>query len=224
MKTKEKKHGIIAGISLIIMAIAAGFAYGYAHNEIVADSPEITLNNLITNTSLFYAELSGWAIIFITDLVVAISLYFFFCKTSRPISVLTALIRIVYTLVLGIAIIQLFRIVPLLSGGQTDALELASQFQRFENLWSMGLIIFGLHLIGLGYLSVKSSSVPTWLGYLLYFGGASYTLLHGARHLDIFDAQLLISVEKILALPMGLAEILLAFFLIYHGFQKSSAK
>lgn len=224
MRKKEKKQGIIAGVSLIIMAIAAGFSFGYAHSNLVADSPEVTLQNLIANQSLFFAELAGWTVIFITDLIVAIALYFFFRSASKQISMGTAIIRILYTLILGIAIFQLFRIIPVLSSANPDSFEVASHIQRFEKLWSVGLVVFGLHLIGLGYLSVKLKPVSKLLGYLLYFGGISYTFLHGARHLGLFDVQILNSVENILALPMALAEILLAFWLIYNGLKKTPAK
>ncbi len=223
MQKKEKKYGIIAGISLVIMAIAAGFSYGYVHVKLVADSSEITLQNMTADKQLFFAELFGWSIIFITDLIVAIALYFFFRRTSKEISVVTAFIRIVYTLILGIAIIQLFKIVPVLSSGNPEASETASHLQLFEKLWSVGLIIFGLHLIGLGYLSVKSKSVHWLLGYLLYFGGICYTFLHSSRQLNLFDTKLINSIENILALPMALAEILLAFRLIYVGFRKPTA-
>ncbi|MEA3478879.1 MAG: DUF4386 domain-containing protein [Bacteroidota bacterium] len=229
MEKKERKKGIIAGISLLIMAIVAGFSFGYAHNNLVVDSPEITLQNLLTEKSLFLAELVGWILIFITDIIVAIALYFFFRSASKQISMITATIRIVYTLILGIAIIQLFRIVPVLSladplSNTMIVSETASLLQLFEKLWSIGLIIFGLHLIGLGYLSVKSKSVHWLLGYLLYFGGISYTLINFTRQLSLFDTNVISSVEQILALPMALAEILLAFWLIYNGFRKSSSR
>lgn len=228
MQNKEKKQGILAGISLVIMAIIAGFSYGFAHNSLVVDSPEITLENLVVNKSLFYAELSGWSLIFITDIIVALALYFYFRSTSKRISFITAFIRIAYTLVLGLAIIQLFRIIPILSldNPATDNLnitEAASHLHLFEKLWSIGLIIFGLHLIGLGYLSVKSKWVHSLLGYLLYFGGISYSFIHIARQLSISNNQVLDSAENILALPMALSEILLAFWLIYAGFRKSSS-
>jgi hypothetical protein len=224
MENKEKKQGIIAGVSLVVMAIAAGFAYGYAHSSLVAGTPDVTLQNLIVNKSLFFAELTGWSIIFITDLVVAIALYFFFRSASKQISAITAFVRIIYTLVLGMAIFQLFRILPALSSANPDASEISSHIQRFEKLWSVGLVVFGLHLIGLGYLSVKSESVPKLLGYLLYFGGVSYTFLHGVRNLNLFEVQTINSIENILALPMAPAEILLAFWLIYFGFRKSNLK
>ncbi len=229
MQNQEKKQGIIAGVSLVIMAVVAGFSFGYVHTSLVVDTPEITLQNLISNKALFYAELSGWSIIFITDLLVAIALYFFFRSTSNQISLITALIRVVYTIILGIAIIQLFKIIPVLSLANpvSDNLivsETQSHIHLFEKLWSIGLIVFGFHLIGLGYLSVNSKSVNWLLGYLLYFGGISYVFIHTTRQLSLFEATVINSAESILSLPMALAEILLAFWLIYYGLRKSSSK
>ncbi|HEY9115981.1 MAG TPA: DUF4386 domain-containing protein [Bacteroidales bacterium] len=229
MQNKEKKQGIIAGISLVIMAIVAGFSFGYAHNSLVVDSPESTFTNLVVHKSLFYAELSGWTIIFITDMIVAIALYFFFRSTSQKISMVTAFIRIVYTFILGLAIMQLFKIIPIISvsnpiPNQLNVSGITLYIQLFEKLWSVGLIVFGLHLIGLGYLSVKSKSVPSLLSYLLYFGGIAYVFLNSSIQLNLFDTKALDSIESVLALPMALAEILLAFWLIYFGFRKSPAK
>ncbi|MCF8379678.1 MAG: DUF4386 domain-containing protein [Bacteroidales bacterium] len=229
MQNTEKKHGIIAGIALVFMAIVAGFSFGYAHNSLVADSAEITLQNLIANKSLFFAELSGWSVIFILDVIVAIALYYFFRSTSKQISLLTAFIRIAYSLILGIAIVHLFKIIPILSSNNSLSndlivFEMYSHLQLFEKLWSIGLIVFGLHLIGLGYLSVKSKSVHWVLGYLLYLGGISYTFIHAARQLSLFNSEVISSIENILILPMTLAEMLLAFWLIYNRFRNTSAK
>lgn len=151
----------------------------------------------------------------------AIAIYFYFRSTSKQISLITAFLRLVYTFTLGIAVIQVIKIIPLLSADNTvpDTSEIVtSYFQKFEKIWSLGLVIFGFHLIGLGYLSVKSKSVPRFLGYLLYFGGVSYSFLHGSRQLGLFDVQTQKSIENILAPPMALAEILLAIWLIYNGF------
>ena len=92
MKNKKKKQSLVAGFSLVIMAILAGFSFGYAHTNLLADSPEITLQNLLSGKPLFYAELAGWSLIFIADLTVAIVLYFFFRKTAKQLSLLTAFI------------------------------------------------------------------------------------------------------------------------------------
>ena len=225
MQNKEKRYGFIAGMSLLTMAITAGFSYGYVQNSLVVDSPEATFQNLLNHKALFYAGITGWVIIFITDLIVSLALFNYFRKTSRQISLITAILRIIYSLILGIAIFQLFRIIPELFVSLSDINVLAANevimlFQLFEKFWSIGLIIFGLHLLGLGYLSVNSKSIPGLLGYLLYLGGVSYTFIHGFRQLALLDPVIISKAENILSLPMALAEILLAFWLIFKRFRK----
>ncbi len=227
MQNKTKKQGSIAGIALLIMAIVAGFTFGFAHSLLVADSPELTFQNLLANKPLFLAELSGWSIIFILDALVAIALYFFFRSTAKQASLVTAVIRLAYTLLLGIAIIHLFRIIPNLSvstsfPNEHIVSETYSHLQLFEKIWSIGLIVFGLHLIGLGYLLLKSKLAHGIFGYLLYLGGISYTLVHSLKQLSSLNPEFISTIEEILILPMTLAEMLFAFWLIYQGFRKST--
>jgi len=228
MQTNEKKLGLLAGISLIVMAIAAGFSYGYVHNSLVVDSPETTLQNLISNKSLYLAGLAGWVVIFISDLIVALALFGYFRRTARLASLLTALLRIVYTIILGIGIIQLFRVIPLLSADVAvadtfSAFDVVLRLHLFETIWSLGLIIFGFHLLGLGYLSVKAGSVPSLLGYLLYLSGVLYLFVHVARQIAAFDPDVVGKIENIMGLPMALGEMLLALWLIYKGFKREKA-
>ena len=219
MTKQEKTAGLIAGISLLIMAIAAGFSYGFVQNELLAESAEITKRNILENINLFFAGLAGWVIIFITDLMVSVALYVFFKNTSKWISIITAIVRAVYTIFLGVAIFQLFSIIPALSS-DINASEFINSFFSFEQIWSIGLIIFGIHLLGLAYLSLKSKTVPRFLGYLLYFGGAAYTLLSGAKQISTIPLEVVNHAEVLLSLPMALSEIFLSFWLIYKGLKR----
>lgn len=220
MKRRERKAGLIAGISLVIMAIAAGFSYGYVHNELVNESAEITMQNLMNNKLLFLSGLLGWIVIFITDLIVSGTLFIFFKSSMRRISLITSITRLVYTLVLGVAILQLISILPLLKDtGASSGISL--HLASFERIWSAGLIIFGLHLLGLGYLSINSRTIPWALAYLLYLAGAGYIVINLAKQFAFFNHSVISSIENIMALPMALSEILLAAWLIYLGYSTS---
>lgn len=219
MNSTEKRAGLIAGVSLIVMAIAAGFAYGFAQNKLVNVSAEIMKQNLLANQTLFYAVVAAWTLIFATDLIVSKTFYSLFRNTNRRISAITALIRVVYTIILGVGIIQLTSLIPLLHGHEIKV-DVRLPFALFERIWSVGLIIFGFHLLGLGYLSAKSTFVPKFLTFLLYFAGLCYVLVHAAKQLTIVGQQSIASAENILALPMAASEILLALWLIYNGLRK----
>jgi len=218
MNQKEKRAGLIAGISIIIMAIAAGFSYGYVQNKLLNPSVEITRQNVLENKNLFFAGLVGWILIFITDLIVSGTLYLFFRNRMMRLSRLTAIIRIIYTLILGAAIYQLIAIIPFLQAPDTS-FDINAQFIFFEKIWSAGLIVFGLHLLGLGYLSMKSQYIPWLLSYLLYLAGLSYVLIHSGKTFALFHPHLIDLAETILALPMGLGEIMLAAWLIYKAWK-----
>jgi len=219
MNQKEKGAGLIAGISIILMALSAGFSYGYVQHELLDTSVEITRQNVIENKYLFFTGLAGWMVIFIADLIVSGTFYLFFRNSMKRFSRLTAIIRIIYTLILGAAIYQFIVIIPFLQAPD-PTFDINAQFMFFEKIWSAGLIVFGFHLLGLGYLSMKSPNIPRLLGYLLYIAGFSYVLIHSGKTFALMHPHLIVSAENILALPMALSEILLAFRLIHFGLKK----
>jgi len=214
MNQKEKRAGLIAGISIIIMAMAAGFSYGYVQNKFIDIPVEMLRQNVLENKYLFFAGIAGWIVIFITDLIVAAKLYLFFKQGMAHLSRLTAVIRIIYTLILGTTIYQLIAIIPLLQAPDTS-FDINAQFILFNKIWSAALIIFGFHLLALGYLSKRSGHIPGLLSYLLYLAGFSYVLIHSGKTFALLQPHLINSAETILALPMALSEIILAFWFLY---------
>lgn len=224
MQLIEKKSAIIAGVSLIIMAVAAGFSYGYLHSSFITEDAQLTFSQLIENKALFNYGLMGWGVIFVTDLIVALSLCKVFRNVSQTASMITSGIRVAYTLILGVAIYQLMQINGVLIVENLHDASIAeyvqSQILAFERIWSFGLIIFGLHLIGLGYLLLKARYNPLLLGYLLYLGGISYVVVSAIKCFELMSSQWVSNAESILALPMALGEMFLAFWLIYKGVKK----
>ncbi|HKK59395.1 MAG TPA: DUF4386 domain-containing protein, partial [Salinivirga sp.] len=163
MKT-NRKSTLIAGIALIIMAVVAGFTYGYIHNTLViANNPESTFNNLKLNGLLFQAEIFGWFFILILDVVVALALYVFFRNENKKLSLLTAALRIVFVFIFGVAIFNLIPVLKIVNGNisevQTAAEQILISLKSFETIWSFALIIFGFHLLLLGILVLQSKNI-----------------------------------------------------------------
>jgi hypothetical protein len=219
LSRKERNMGLTAGLSIVVMAIAAGFAYGYVYSGLLEYSPGDLVAFLRDNNPLYMAGLAGWGVIFVTDVVVSLSLFSFYKTTNPLISKLAAFLRLVYTAILGVAIFQLVAVLPLLHQDNTAA-EISQNLVRFEKIWSAGLVVFGLHLAGLGYLSLKSVNIPSILGYFLYIAGIAYTVIHGMKQTSVFSDELTGRLELILSVPMALGEILLALWLIYIGLRK----
>jgi len=70
--TNLRKAALISGISLIIMAIVAGFSYGYVHGSLVVPGDiSTTYTNITSSSMLFKAEIIGWVVILLLDVLVA---------------------------------------------------------------------------------------------------------------------------------------------------------
>ncbi len=208
-----RKSALVAGIALLVMAVAAGFTYGYIHNTLVVPgNSEATLNNLESHQFLFTLEILGWIFILLCDVVVAWALYVFFRNENRRLSLFTAATRIIYSAILGAAIYYLIQV-----NGTESVNIVMSYLHNFENTWSLGLIIFGFHLFLLGALVLKSKRIHNFWGIVLVFAAVSYVIIYSSKLLlPEFENQV-IAVETILSLPMAFGEIGFAFWLIIRG-------
>ncbi|HAD96765.1 MAG TPA: DUF4386 domain-containing protein [Cryomorphaceae bacterium] len=223
-RISQRASALTAGISLLIMAIVAGLTYGYLHGSlVVADNAPATVSNLQSSTGLFRAELLGWTIIFLLDALVAWALYHFFATTHKGLSFLSSFLRVLYTAILGVAIFNLPQILTLLNeqlsevGMAERPTDILNCINSFENIWSHGLIIFGLHLVVLGYLSLLADHIHNAWGILLMIAGVSYTLLHTLYAIVPEVSGSLTLLESILAIPMTIGELGFALWLIIKG-------
>ncbi|MEO9476247.1 MAG: DUF4386 domain-containing protein [Cyclobacteriaceae bacterium] len=215
---KTRNYALVAGWSILLMAVTAGFAFGYAHSSLVAvGNPILTLTNIQNESGLFGLEIIGWVIILITDILVAWSLYRFFQSVDQKASLITGVIRVVYAAVLAFAIYHLLVVWHLVSQVNPDANALMELITNFEKYWSLGLIIFGLHLVGLAYLSYKSKAVPKWLGFLLYVAGVSYTLINLGKVVIPEAVEIIAAAERMMSVPMAISELGFAIWLLRKG-------
>ncbi|MEQ8910177.1 MAG: DUF4386 domain-containing protein [Vicingaceae bacterium] len=216
MKNQKRRSALLAGLSLILMAIIAGFTYGYAHSVIyVPGNAAQSMTNLQLNKWLFISEFVGWTLICLVDGIVVMALYVFLKGVNPKLSGLAAFLRLIYTAFLGYAVWQLGELLPL--NDNLSAAQVNSQFEAFESIWSMGLIIFGAHLSTLGLLALKAPSISKVFGWLLMLAGISYLGIHLAKLLLEGQANTIAEVEVILSAPMALGELAFAVWLITKG-------
>ena len=101
---------------------------------------------------------------------------------QRPLSRLAAWFRLAYAAVFMVALSQLAGIPHCWAARATRAVFTREQLQgqallkidTFNDIWFAGLILFGAHLLILGYLAFKSGYVPKVLGVLLVIAGLGY--------------------------------------------------
>ena len=179
------------GLSLRQAAVIAGFAYllnpvtyaEYVYPKLViAGNAEQTLQNISVHGRLFLAALFCYLISFIGDVVIAWALYILLAPVNRSISLLTALFQLVYAAVaLGglLNMVSVFRLIntleylTLFGSSQLKAQDYLL-VNSFQNDWALSMVLFGIHLVLLGYLIYRSGYIPRILGILLVVDGLGW--------------------------------------------------
>lgn len=183
----QRKSALIAGSLLMVMIVASAFSYGFAHTRLFdsADA-DAALGNIIAHTMLLKAEILGWLLILACDLLVAWACYVFLKPINNHLSLLGAWLRLTYSAILGTAMMNLL-FIQLLATRTNESSSYSSKqlgeqvllhLKAFDATWSVGLIIFGGHLLVLGILALKSRIVPAWIGILLLMASLGYVLIH----------------------------------------------
>ena len=180
-----RQAALIAGFGILIMAIVTPFAEYLVYPKLVIPGNiEGTTQNISANMGLFVAGIFAYLITFILDLLVAWALYVLLIPVNRSISLLTAWFRLVYTAIGFFALSKLVTVFRILSAPDyltvvgSDQLHAQVQLllSSFRYEWTMGLVLFGIHLLLLGYLVYRSDYIPRILGVLLTIAGLGWVI------------------------------------------------
>lgn len=211
--------GKIIGITLIIMAIISGIAFGGLHPQLFQTDTANLFSHLQTTSNLLRLDIFLWLMVIVTDIIVSWALHLYLRHINPDLSLVAAWTRLIYTCILATAVSELIKILNLTQihiiadpSAQIQLLE-----QNFNLVWSFGLIIFGLHLILIGYIARQTQHIPKIISYLVILAGLSYCLVHS---LDLILSQghfVTSSIETILLLPMTVGELGFGLWLLVKG-------
>jgi len=177
--------GVTAGIGILLMAVLAGFGnFAAVEGLVTPGDPARTAGAIASSEGLFRLGIASLILVVALDVVVAWALYRVFAPVNRSLSLLAAWFRLVYAAVFLVAIGHLVDVLHLLGDGSYLAVFTAEQLQAhvllaitaFGNVWAIGLLLFGIHLIVIGYLAYRSGHVPRVLGVLLVVAGVGYMI------------------------------------------------
>lgn len=214
-----KSAALVAGLSLLLMAILAPIAnFGILMKLFIPGDAAATFQNFTASTGNVRWATLLFLMVAILDVIVAWALYLVFKPVNQGLSLLTGWIRLVYATLLGAAIFSLLNVLQL-TGNAAYLTNLAPQqlqtqtmlaYQSFQDGWSMSLLVFGIHLLLLGYLVLKSETFPKWLGILIVIAGLGYFIDSTGKILSpTYDLNL--------AAYTFLGEVLLMGWLIWRG-------
>ncbi len=186
----------IAGLGYVAIFALAVFANFFVLEALVVDGdPATTVANLRDSLGLFRLGLIAFLVVFAVDVVVAWALHLVFRSIDAELSLVTAWSRLTYTVFLGVGLVFWFEAVNLVQpdgvtvdGADGPLLEaqVMTALDSFDATWLIGLFVFGLHLVGLGTMILRSAVAPRIMGWLLVMAGAAYAV-DTVAHLMLAD-------------------------------------
>ena len=202
-----RKASIIVGIGFIIMFLLALFADVFVlENLVVPGDAVTTADNIQADELLFSLGIVGYIIILALDVIIALALYAILKSVNKNLSKLAAVLRLIYTGIMGIS---LFALVLL-----------------FSNEYSYGKLIayvfFISHVFVLGYLVFKCSYITKALGAFLIIASFCYIILLYGEY--IFSKELFEALFMIAIIPATFAELSLGIWLLIRGGKTSKMK
>lgn len=183
--TSPRTAAVTAGVGYVILFVLGVFANFFVREGlVVTGDAQTTAANIIDSEGLFRLGMVSFLVIFLVDVIVAWGLYIVFRRAHRDISLVAAWFRLAYTVFLGAALIYMFQALQFLTGpgvaenldrGEREAHALVA-LDTFNSAWLIGLAAFGLHLVVVGGLIVRTRSAPPVLGWILVVAGAAYVI------------------------------------------------
>lgn len=212
--TSPRVYARIVGALYLLIFFVGPFAFFMGRvSVVVPGDPTATVANLMASESMFRLGMVAETVIVLVEIVVSAMLYVLFIPVSKPLSLAAALARFAQAVLQAV---NLFTAAPalLVLGGlgymtvfepeQLNALVLLFMDTNAFVIIIWGLL-FGFHLLLLGYLVYRSRFLPRILGILLIIGGIGYLAQSYGHILAPQYDEILATVVIVLSIPGELA-------------------
>ena len=215
-----------AGALYLAIAVCGGFSIGYVPMQIVSSDAATSSANLLANTDLFKLGVLADSAVILFELAITAILYHMFRHVGPKMATVALISRAGMITVMGINVLLWVMPYILLTGSADwDTTQLYTLAQFCFDAHAMGVFVwqlfFGVHLLALGWLILKSDVVPHLLGRGLFIGAFGY-LIQGVVELTFTDIALLdYSIIGLLVI-VTISEISFGLWLLIRGGRTSS--
>lgn len=164
---------LISGLALLAMVVlmTAGYFGGVTPLITPGDATK-TAQDISQSAPIYLAGIGCIFLVILLDVPVAGAWYALFKNVNRRLSAAAAWMRVTFAGIFAIATSQLAYAYTLLD----DPDRALHAIESFRTIWLISLGLFGLYLIAIGYLELRSTFVPKIFGILLAISGIGYII------------------------------------------------
>ncbi|MCB1517397.1 MAG: DUF4386 domain-containing protein [Hyphomicrobiaceae bacterium] len=206
------------GLVIFIIAGLAIFAeMSVRATLVISGDAGATAANVIANQTLFNGAFAAYLLAYTLDVPVAVLFFRILKSAGENLSRLAMAFRLVYAAIVVAVLLNFHSGIDLLTNpayaalDQTVRQDLALQaFNTFENGFAMSLVVFGFHLLLVGWLFFRTRQVPRWLATLVALAGVAYIV----DNLLVFLAPALHEAIAPFVMVLAMSELVLGIWLL----------
>jgi hypothetical protein len=214
-----------AGALYLAIAVCGGFSIGYVPMQIVAADPTTSGADLLAHQGLFQLGVLADSAVILFELAITVILYEMFRRVGPKLAMIALIARAGMIFVMGINLLFWVMAYVLLTGSTGwEPAQLAALVQFCLDAHAMGVFVwqlfFGVHLLALGWLVLRSDVVPAILGWGLSLGALGY-LIQGVAKLTFVDVAAINYAYIALLVIVTVSEISFGLWLLVRGGSRS---
>ncbi len=207
----------MAGIWYLVMAVSGLVGFMVLHSRIyISDDPEKTLANLTGQENLSRVRLLFELLIVIAQALTAVWFYRLFRSISEWGAWAVGAWGMMNSAAIMISAMSMGSVIEIANSSipsHEDKILLIQLLGRLaKHAWGVGSVFFGLWLIPMGYIVIRSKRMPVGLGWVLITGGAGY-LLQTFLSYGGFTSSFL----DLLVMPATVGEFWMIGYLLIYG-------
>ena len=172
----------IAGALYLVNILGGAFAIGFVHATVFASDPATTAANIQTYQQLYRAGLAAHVIVTVTNVPLALIFYELFKVVNRRVALLAAFFILVATAIEAAGLLNEFAPLVLLGNESGTSAVPGAQLQALASMhtdlseihYTLYTVFFGLDILCLAYLLLRSRFLPRAIAVLLAVDGLAY--------------------------------------------------
>ncbi|MCK0140761.1 DUF4386 domain-containing protein [Aliiroseovarius sp. F47248L] len=210
-----------AGALYLAIAFCGGFSIGYVPMQIVASDAATSSANLLDNRGLYQLGVLADSAVILFELAITAILYQMFRQVGPKLAMVALISRAGMITVMGVnLLLWVMPYILLTTSTKWDLAQIHALVQFCFEAHAMGVFVwqlfFGVHLLALGRLILKTDVVPHLLGRGLFIGAFGY-LVQGIAKLTFVDVAAINYTYIALLVIVTVSEISFGLWLLIRG-------
>ena len=171
LRWSQRTGALVSGTALTLMVFLSIFGYFIAiKGTTVPGDPEATAAAIAASPQLWIAGIAALYLVVVLDLFAAAGTSALFKPVSPVLSRVAGATRVAFAAWFAVALTQLVIAFNTLD----DPTAALRSIESFKSIWDTALGLFGVYLLMVAYLAIRSTFMPNIFGILIGIAGLCY--------------------------------------------------